>query len=161
MSVFQPCELHIMFLILWFSLEVDVLSMKRIWLRFRSGIDTIMHVWLSIPDQLCCKIKVLSFWIHLNTRLNCITVENLSCTSVIKDNTTKHAYGHIIEFRNICKPDLLFQTRIHGCICYNHFSEDSECDTVSIPSDHILIIQWYFSLKYSINLQWYFSMNTW
>ena len=66
----QPCDFHIIFLILWFLLAVD--SSPATWtrLRFIYGICTIIYDCLSISYQLCCKIKPMYFWLNLDGRFN-------------------------------------------------------------------------------------------
>ena len=82
MPVFQPCAFHTIFLILWFSLSIDNFPVTRIWLRFGTGLYPVIHVCLSISYQLCCKIKLLSFCVHLNSRPNCVIVSNICCPSI-------------------------------------------------------------------------------
>ena len=103
MPVFQPFAFHIIFLILWLLLAVYNFPMKSILLRFRAGIYPIMHFFFSISAQICCKIKLVYFWVHLNTRSNCVIFENLSWYSLFQDTTNNHASGCILVFGNFPK----------------------------------------------------------
>ena len=104
--VFQTCAFHITFLILWFWLAIDNFSMKRIWLRFRAGIYPIMHICLSLSAQFFCRIKLVSFWVHLNVRPTFVIFEKLSWPSVFQYTTNNHAPGRILV--NINFPNTYF-----------------------------------------------------
>ena len=80
--------------------------MKRIWLRFTSGLHPIMHICLLLSAHFFCRIKLASFWVHMNVRPTCVIVVNLSCPYVLKDTTNNHAYGGIVV--NINFPKLGF-----------------------------------------------------
>ena len=73
--------------------------MTIILLISKAGIYPIIHVCISISDQLLCKIKLVSFWVHLNGRPNYVIFENLSLNN--------HAYVSISVFINFPKPDLI------------------------------------------------------
>ena len=77
MPVFQPCAFHIILLIYFFSFSMEDLPTTRIWLRFGSSPLSIIHITLSISDQLCCKIKLFYFWVHLDVIPTCVIVTNL------------------------------------------------------------------------------------
>ena len=100
MPVCQLGAFHIIFCILWFSIEIENLPMTRSWSIFRALIYPIMNVCLSISDHICSKIKLLYFWVNLGARPTCVTVANLYRTPIWYDITTNHAYGHIAVFRN-------------------------------------------------------------
>ena len=65
--------------------------MTIISLSIRAGIYPIIHVCLSIPAQFCCKIKLVSFWVHLRP-------------SVFQDTITKYASGCIVALSNFPNP---------------------------------------------------------
>ena len=92
---------------MWFLLSIDYFPMTSTRLSFRSGIYSIMHIFLSISAQLCCKIKILYFWVNLNARPNFVIVENLYWPSALQDTNTNHAYGFIVLFRNLPTPYLV------------------------------------------------------
>ena len=75
-----------------------------VWLRFVDGPDPIVHVCLSIADQFFCKIMLVYFWVHLNTRPTYVIVHNLYLPSVLQDTTTNHTSGCIVVLRNLSKP---------------------------------------------------------
>ena len=102
--IIKPCAFHVIFLILCFSLSIYNIPLKRIILIFRSGLYPIMHVCLSILAQLCCKIKLSSFWVHLNTIPTCVIIVNLSWPSMFQYTTTYHASGLIVVH---VKPDFI------------------------------------------------------
>ena len=91
--VSQPYMFHVIFLILCLLLAIDNLPMKRIWLISRSGIYPIIHVCLSISYQLCCKINILSFWVHSNAIPTCVIIMNLSWPPIFTYIITNHASG--------------------------------------------------------------------
>ena len=103
MPVFQRCEFYVIFLILCFLLAIYNLPIKRIFLRFRYDVYPIMHVWLSISDQLCCRIKLLSFWVHFNTLPTCVIITNHSWLSVFQCTNTDHFPGRIVVHVNYPK----------------------------------------------------------
>ena len=45
LPVFQTCEFHVIFLIYFFSLVIDDITMKRILLRLKSVLYPIVHVF--------------------------------------------------------------------------------------------------------------------
>ena len=81
-------------------IKIDNFTMTSIWSRFRAVIYPIMSVCLSIPDQICCKIRNKYFWVHFNGRPNFVTVQNLYWTHLFKYITTNHDSIHLIVFRN-------------------------------------------------------------
>ena len=107
MPVLQPYEFHIIFLILCLSQAINPPPMTRILLILKSSTYPIIHVCLSISSQICCKIKLVSFWVPLNDRTNCVLVENLYRTSLLQDTTTNHVYIRILVFSNLPKPDFI------------------------------------------------------
>ena len=82
-------------------IKIDNFTMTSIWSRFRAVIYPIMSVCLSIPDQICCKIRNKYFWVHFNGRPNFVTVQNLYWPSVFQDTITNHASSHIVVFSNL------------------------------------------------------------
>ena len=96
------CSFHIIFFIMWFSLAIDNLQIKRIWLIFRASIYLIIF-FLSVSLQLCCKIKLVYFWFHLNSIPNCVIVDKLFWPSVFQYTTSNHASGRIVVFQNFIK----------------------------------------------------------
>ena len=76
----------------------------RIWFRLKDGLYSIIHVCLSISYQPCFKIKLVSLWVHLNIRPNCVISENLSWPYVFQYATTNHEYICIVVLRNSTKP---------------------------------------------------------
>ena len=89
------------------------------------------------------KYNLCIFLVHLNTRPNCVIVENLSWTSVLQDTTNNYTFDHIVVvvLSNFIKPDLLGQSRIHVGLCYNVVSQLIERDTVFVLYEHNLIYQ--------------------
>ena len=81
--------------------------MKRIWLISRSGIYPILHIWLLLSAQLCCRIKLVYFWVHINVILTCVIVENFSWPSVFQDIITNNAYGSILVNINFPNTDFI------------------------------------------------------
>ena len=79
------------------------LNIPRVLLVSRYGPDPIVHVFLLISDLIFCEITPLYFWVQLNAKPNCVVVQNLYWTSVIKDTTTKHTFGCTILLRNFTK----------------------------------------------------------
>ena len=88
--------------------------MTRTQLRFRSGLCAIIHVCLSISAQLWYKIKLVSFWVHLNARPSCVIVENPSWPSVFLYTTTNNASGRIVLFIKSSKPDYMASQLVMG-----------------------------------------------
>ena len=78
--------------------------MKRFLLRPIAGTEHILYVCLSIPAQLFCKIMIVYLWVNLDTRPNCVVVQNLYWTSVLQDITTYHTSGLIVVFHNFTMP---------------------------------------------------------
>ena len=105
--VFQPCAFHMIFLILWLLLAIDNFSMKRVWLRFIAGIYPIMNICLSLSAQLCCRIKLVSFWVHLNVRPNFVISSKLSWPDVFQYTPTNYSPGCIVVNINFPKPDFI------------------------------------------------------
>ena len=81
--------------------------MPRIWPKFRSGIYLIMHVCLSISAQLCCRIKLLSFWVLLNAIPAFLMITDLSWPSILQYIITNHASGQVVVFRNFFKTNFI------------------------------------------------------
>ena len=77
--------------------------MKKIWLRFRAGFYPIIHISISLSDQLCCRIKFVSFWVCLNIRPTCVIFSNLSWTSAFQYTTTNYASCFIVVNINFPK----------------------------------------------------------
>ena len=161
MSVFQPCILHIIFLIYIFSLAIDNLPMKMVWLILRAGIYNIMHVCLSISDQLFCKIKLFHVWVNLNAIPTCVIITNLFWTPIFQDIITSPASGRIVVFSNFLKTDFI------GTVTESWrymLSSLLPCElmwhciypTWSFPGFSII-----FRMKYFMSLQWSFRSNTW
>ena len=69
--------------------------------RFIYGPYPIIHVSLSIPAQLYCKIKRFSFWIHLNVRTSFVIVVILSWLTISQYIATNHAYDSIVVFGGV------------------------------------------------------------
>ena len=68
---------------------------------------SIMHVCLSISAQVYCKIKLLYFWVHLNTILTCVIITNLSWPPMFQDIITNPYSGRIVLFSNFPRPDFI------------------------------------------------------
>ena len=66
-----------------------------------------MRVFLSISAQLCCKIKAVYLWVHLNVRPTFVIVENLSCPYLLQDTTNNHASGSIVVNINFPQPGFI------------------------------------------------------
>ena len=81
--------------------------MIRTLLIFIAGIYPIIYIWISISDQLCCKIKLFTFLVHLDVIPNCLIIDTLYLISVLQDNTTNNAYNHIVALINFPKPDFI------------------------------------------------------
>ena len=115
--------------------------MTKIWLRFRSGPYTIINVCLSISSQLCCKIELVSFWAHLNARPNCVIL--ITSPDLLYSKIPILTIPMVSLYYSETYPILVFlvQSRIHEGMCYNTLSQVSECDTLSILSDHAFISQ--------------------
>ena len=92
MPVFQPCA-FVVSLTFYFLLEIDNIPRKSIGLRFRPSIYPIIYVFLSISAQLFCKVKLLSFWVHLNVIPTFVIIKNLSWPPIFQDIITNHAFG--------------------------------------------------------------------
>ena len=71
--------------------------MKSIRLISRAVIYPIMNFWFSISAQLCCKIQLLSLWVHLNAIPTFVIVVNLSWHSTFQDTNTNPASSRIIK----------------------------------------------------------------
>ena len=99
MPVFQPCA-FVVSLTLYFILEIDNIPRKSIGLRFSPSIYPIIYVFLSISAQLFCKVKLLSFWVHLNVIPTFVIITNLSWPPILQDIITSHASGRIVLFIN-------------------------------------------------------------
>ena len=103
----QPWSFRIIFLILCFSLAIENPPMKWIFLRFKACIYPLIRVFLSISYQLCCKTKLVSFWVHINFRPTFVVVSNPSWPSVFQYTTTNHAPGFIVVNINFPKPGFI------------------------------------------------------
>ena len=103
-----------------YILDLDIngnLSMNMVLMRPRSGTEHILYVCLSISSRLCCKIMIVSFWVNLNTRPNCVVVQNLYLPSVLQDTTTNYNSGCIVVFCNLPNPDSIVKFKeSHRCI---------------------------------------------
>ena len=80
---------------------MDNLLTERGLLRPRSGTKHILYICFSISARLCCKIMILYFWVNLNTRPNCVFVQNLCLPSVLQDTITNHDFGCIVVLCNL------------------------------------------------------------
>ena len=150
---FQDCAFHVIFLILCFSLVIDNLPMKRIWLIFRSGIYPIVHICLSILSQLCCKIKLFSFWVHLNAIPTCVIITNLSWYPIFQDIITRHAYVRIVVFIHFLNPDFVgpIKESWRNMLLYLFPGEWVwHCVYLICPCT-----------GFSMIFQWYFLIDTW
>ena len=78
--------------------------MTRVLLIFRSGTYPIVHIWISIPNQLYYEIMFVYFFIHLDVQRNCVFVKNLSCPSVIQHTNNNHTSVYIVLFIKFDKP---------------------------------------------------------
>ena len=114
MLVCQLWTFHIILLILWSLLAIDDFRMTSIWLRFRSGPYTIIYVCLSISAQLCCKIEIISLWVHLNGIPTCVIFANLSWPSMIQYSTNNHASSYIVVTSNFPNPDCIGPVKYSG-----------------------------------------------
>ena len=66
-----------------------------------------MNFFLSISDQLFCRIKLVSLWVYLNAIHTCVIITNLSWPSVFQYIITNHTSVCIVVFRNFLKPDFI------------------------------------------------------
>ena len=107
MSVCKIFTFHIIFLILWISLEIDNFPMSSILLIFGSGPYPIIHVCLSELAQLCCKPELVSFWVCLNARPNFVIVGDLFWPSIFLDTTSNHTSTRLLLFINFPKPGFI------------------------------------------------------
>ena len=107
MPVFQPCTFHIISLIFYFLLTIDNLPRESTWLRFIYGLYPIIHVCLSIPALLSHKVKILSFWVHLNIIPTWVNIMNLYWPPIFQDIIINHASGWIAVFSNFLKSDFI------------------------------------------------------
>ena len=135
--------------------------MPRIWLRFRSGIYTIMHVCLSISNNLCCKIKIVSLWVHLNAIPPCVIVKNLSWPPIFQDFITNRASGCILVFSHLFKPYYIIKIKELWTYMLFYFLPSEwmrHCVYLLWPCPGFSIIS---RMKYIMILQWSFRINTW
>ena len=135
--------------------------MKRIWLIFRVGIYPIMHVCLSIPAQLCCKIKILSFWVHLNAIPTCEIITNLSWPPILQDIINNHASVRIVLFRYFLKPyfiETMKESWRYMLLALLQSEKMWNCVYLiwSYPDFSMIFI-----MKCLIIFQWYFLNDTW
>ena len=84
----------------WLLLEMDNLPTTRVLLRSRADTEPTLHVFLSISEQLYCKLKLVPFLVHFNARPNCLIVDSLSWSSVFQDTYNNHASVRIVVFSN-------------------------------------------------------------
>ena len=73
------------------------------WSWYRSLRTSNAHACLSISSQICCEIKLVYFWIHLDARPNFVIVYNLSCPSLFQYTNKNHASGRILVSRSFSK----------------------------------------------------------
>ena len=142
MTVFHIYTLNIIFRILCLLFKVYNFTMTRVWLRFIAGPDTTLHFCLLISSQLSCKIVIVYFWVHLNTRPLCVIVQNLSWNSELQDITTDHTSGLLV-------------------VCV-HFNATYFIDTVKESQGHKIsyVIPERFNLKLCLsNLTVYWFIN--
>ena len=134
--------------------------MAGIWFIFRSGDYPIIHVFLSISDQPCCKIKFVYFWVRLNVIPPFVVFTNLSWSPIFQDIITNHVYGWIVVLRHFLKPDFIGT----GIESWRYMLLSL------LPSEwiwHYVFLIWpctgfsmIFRMKYFMRLRWYF-LNTW
>ena len=144
-----------------FSLAIDDIPMKSILLRLISALYLIMNVCLSITDQICCKIRILPFWFHLNVRPTCVIIMNLYWPPIFQDIITNHDFGCLVVFIKFLNPEYIGS--IKDSWRYMLFSLlTSEwmwhCVYLVWPCLGLSII---FRVKYFMSLQWSFRINTW
>ena len=115
-----------------------------------------MNECLSISSQLCCTIKFLSLWVCVYSRPNCLIIENIYSSPTFKDITNNQYSGGVVVFVNSPKPYFCTSQGGPEGIYYLPFSQVSECDTVSIPSYHVMIYRWFsgWSLSWVSNEFW-------
>ena len=82
-------------------------TVTMILLRFRAGTYPIVHVFHLALSQHCCKIKLVSLWVHLNVRPNCVVFDNLSWNSLLQYTNTNHKSDKIVVLSNTPKPDVV------------------------------------------------------
>ena len=114
---FQIYVFYTRFLIIFLLLSMDKFTITRVQLSFRFGPYPIVNCFLSITAQLFCKIMIVSFWVNLNTRPNCVVVQNLYLPSLLQDTTTNYNSGCIVVFCNLPNPDIIVKFKeSHRCI---------------------------------------------
>ena len=117
-------------------------------LRFRAGIYPIMNVFLSIPAQLSCQIKFLSFWVHINAIPICVIITDLYWPPIFQYIITNNDSGRIVVFSNFLRPDFIGPDTESWWYIILSLSE-----TVSISSDCVLVSPLFFRMKYFMSLQ--------
>ena len=160
MPVFQPWAFHIIFLIFWFSLPIDNFSIKGIWFRFISGLYPIINIWLYLSTQICCRIILVSFWVHFNIIPTCVIVASLFWSYVFQDTTTNHAYTHIIVNINFLYPyyiGIVMDSCRYMILSFLPREWMGHCVYLIWPCPGFSMI---FRVKYFMSLQWYFRINT-
>ena len=91
--------------------------MKRVLLIPIASTEHILYVCLSISAQLCCKIMIVYLWVNLDTRPNCVVVQNLYLPSVLNYTTTNYNSGCIVVFYNLTYPDFIVNVKeSHRCL---------------------------------------------
>ena len=146
----QLFEFRIMLLILLLSLEIDNSTIKMVWFRYRYVPEIILHVCLSISYQLCCKTELVYFLFQLNSRPNCLIVDNLSWSSVFQDNTNNHTSGLILVFGNFLKPDFIGSVNyswryIISCLLPTDWTWNLACPILPWPGFSMMFQDEYFS----------------
>ena len=161
MSILQPWAFYIIFLIFSFSLSIENTPMTWIWFIFKYDIYLLVHVCLSTSAQLCCKIKLVSFWVHLNVRPTCVIVANFSWSSVSQYSTNNHSPGSIVVNINLPNPNI-FGPVTESCRYMLLSLLPSEWTWHCVIScDHIPFSQLFFRMKSFMSIQWYFRINNW
>ena len=128
---------------------------------FRAFIFPSMHVCLSTLAQICCKIRLVSFWVNLNDRHSCVIVYNLYWTSVFKDATNKNSHDCIVVFRNFHRPDFIGTVKESWWYMLSPVLPSSWIWHCAYPIWSSPGFSMNFRMKYFITLQLYFSTNTW
>ena len=157
----SPCTFHVIFLIFCFLLSIDDTPTKNIWLRSRADLYLIMNFCLSISAQLFCKIKLLSFWVHLNVIPTCVIIKNLSWPPILQYIITNHASGWIVVFSNFLKLDFIGPTKESWRYMLLPLTQ-------SELMWHCVYLIWkfpgfsmIFRMRYFMSLQWSLRINTW
>ena len=125
-------------------------SIEIIWLKFKAYLYPIIHVCLSISAQLCCKIEIISLWVHLNGIPTCVIFANLSWPSMIQYSTNNHASSYIVVTSNFPNPDCIGPVKYSGSYIILSF----------LPSEwtwHCVYLIWpcpFFSMIFSKKFLW-------